>query len=249
MEFRSIHTLETAENVHIKVELAGLANRVFAFGIDGLLMLALTGIIMILSFILSAAKASQELGSTLTPLASFVVFFGYHLFQEWLWNGKTVGKALFKIRVVRDNGQPIGFWEAFGRNLLRVVDVYMSGIGLLVMMFNRSEKRCGDFVAGTIVINDQPVAKPGQSTLSVRTAAFEEPSSPEANPAALGLRMTHEEGELLKAYRQRRGRLFAESRQVLGAALRQYFSERWHQPVTSDAELDLLAEQAEASQR
>jgi uncharacterized RDD family membrane protein YckC len=244
MEFRSIHTLETAENVHIKVELAGLANRVFAFGVDGLLMLALTGLVLIFSLIFSVVKVSQELGSTVTPLAMFVVFFGYHLFQEWLWNGKTVGKAIFKIRVVRNNGQPIGFWEAFGRNLLRVVDVYMSGVGLLVMMFNRSEKRCGDFVAGTIVINDQPVVKLGQTT-QPPIVTPSEPSAIEASPA-LGLRLTPEESELLKAYRHRRQRLFAESRQVLGHALCQYFSQRWRQPVTSDAELDALAQQAEA---
>lgn len=250
MEFRSIHTLETAENVHIKVELAGLANRVFAFGVDALLMFSLMGVVMIISFVLNAVNHSPEWGNTFTPLAMFIVFFGYNLFQEWLWNGKTVGKAIFGIRVVRNNGQPIGFWEAFGRNLLRVVDVYLSGVGLLVMMFNRSEKRCGDFVAGTIVINDLRVVKLGQSTLSPRTASPEDApleNGAEQSAAAVGLRITPEEAELLKAYRSRRQQLFAEPRQVLGKALWQYFSQRWHQPVTSDAELDELAAQAGAS--
>jgi uncharacterized RDD family membrane protein YckC len=251
MEFRSIHTLETAENVHIKVELAGLANRVFAFGLDSLLMSMLMGCVFLVSLVLSAVNHSQEWGNTVTPLGMFVMFFGYHLFQEWLWNGKTVGKAVFSIRVVRDNGQPIGFWEAFGRNLLRVVDVYLSGVGLLVMMFNRSEKRAGDFVAGTIVINDLSLAKPGQFPLPPRLTVTQGAPLEALEPAEaiVGLRISPEEAELLNAYRSRRPHLFAEPRLLLGKALWQYFSQRWRQPVTSDAELDQLAAQAEASLR
>jgi len=241
MEFRSIHTLETAENVHIKVELAGIANRVFAFFIDMLIMLGLLGGVMVLTFILTSARGGQELGRTVMPIGLFVVFFGYHLFQEWLWNGKTLGKAIFNIRVVRNNGQPIGFWESFGRNLLRVVDVYTSGVGLLVMMFNRGEKRCGDLVAGTMVINDQAVAKPGQHSLLL-----------DAEPVALSLengalRVTEEEAELLAAFRVRRNGFLVSARRLLSQAMRQYFSQRWHQPVETEEALDRLADQATAS--
>ena len=252
MEFRSIHTLETAENVHIKVELAGLANRVFAFALDALIMMGLLGLVVIGALLVSAVNHSSEWSSTLIPLGIFVVFFGYNLFQEWLWNGKTVGKVVFHIRVVRDNGQPIGFWEAFGRNLLRVVDVYLSGLGLLVMMFNASEKRCGDFVAGTIVINDLAVLKPGSPILPANVLSSAEPETSVGgieNPAAVGLRLTPEEAELLKAYRSRRSKWFAWPREVLGRALGQYFGERWHQPLRSEAELDHWADLAEANLR
>jgi uncharacterized RDD family membrane protein YckC len=242
MEFRSIHTLETAENVRIKVELAGLANRVFAFALDGMIMLGLLGGVMILTAILTATRSSQELGRTVMPLGIFVVFFGYHLFQEWLWNGKTLGKAALRIRVVRNNGQPIGFWESFGRNLLRVVDVYTSGVGLLVMMFNRSEKRCGDFVAGTIVINDQPVTRPGQPTLFPASPSVETPAIDSAGEMA-GLRLSDEEAALLRAFQRRRQRFLKPSRDVLSKAFQRYFSQRWHQPVDSEETLDQLLEQ------
>ncbi len=233
MEFRSIHTIETAENVHIKVELAGLASRVFAFGIDAMLMLALMGVVIALLSLWSYAQGVPEISKTGIPLATFVIFFGFNLFQEWLWNGRTVGKAFLGIRVVRDNGQPIGFWEAFGRNLLRVLDVYVSGIGLLCMMFNRREKRFGDFIAGTVVIQDQRIARPG---------GYREPL-PEAEmplngPELAPIRMTAEEAELLSAFQARREEWFPEARKRLGAALCRYFAERWHQPVESEGELD-----------
>jgi uncharacterized RDD family membrane protein YckC len=232
MEFRSIHTIETADNVHIKVELAGLASRVFAFGIDSMVMLILMGLVLTVFSALSLARFSPEIAKTGIPLGLFIVFFGYHLFQEWLWNGKTVGKSVFNIRVLRDNGQPIGFWESVGRNLLRVLDVYLSGIGLLCMMFNRNEKRFGDFVAGTIVVNDQPVSKPGKPI-----------SQPDASlefiPVETSIiRITPEEVELLSAYRARRRGLLADARKTLSNAFCRYFTERWHVSVESEADLD-----------
>jgi len=241
MELRSIYTLETAENVHIKVELAGLANRVFAFVLDALLMFGLLGAVMLLVLIMGVVKGSQELIRTAMPVALFVVFFGYHLFQEWLWNGKTVGKVVFKIRVVRNNGQPIGFWESFGRNLLRVVDVYSSGVGLLVMMFNRSEKRCGDFVAGTIVINDQPVTKPGAKIIPPAQSA-PQISSLDSALAMLGSRLTAEETELLQAYQTRRKHFLKPARELLSQAVCRYFSYRLHQSIHSDEDLDRMLE-------
>lgn len=242
MEFRSIHTLKTAENVQLHVELAGLANRVFAFAVDFCIMGLLMGLSTLFFSMANFTQTAPELFKTLSPLILFILFFGYHLFQEWLWNGRTVGKAFFKIRVVRNNGQPIGFWEAFGRNLFRVVDVYLSGIGLLCMMFNRSEKRFGDWIAGTIVINDHPLSKPVRPTSDLSgvletgpDSASQQHNAPDTMP-----HITHEERELLMAFFQRKNKLFTESRTQLQQALCQYFSERLHATITTEADLEAL---------
>jgi hypothetical protein len=165
------------------------------------------------------------------PIAMFVVFFGYHLFQEWLWSGKTIGKILFGIRVVRDNGQAIGFWEAFGRNLLRVVDVYLSGIGLLVLLFNRDEKRLGDFLSGTIVISQARVSRP-------RRPRPDGLPSNEANGSASGL--SPEEFELLSAFQARKRQWLPAARQRMMSALEHYLSERLQRSVEGEAALDAL---------
>lgn len=235
MEIRSLYTIETAENVHIKVELAGLAARIFAFAIDAVLMGIVTAIVVGLFALWAYMAKSEEIAKTAMPIGSFVVFFGYHLFQEWLWNGRTVGKSLFHIRVVRNNGQPIGFWESLGRNLLRLVDVYASGIGLLCMMFNRGEKRFGDFVGGTMVINDAKFLKPTYTALEADTVLETEQMSEFA-----GLRISAEEAELLKSYQSRRNRLLKASRQELTHALSDYFSVKLNQTVSNEADLDAV---------
>ena len=43
----------------------------------------------------------------------FLLFAGYFVLFEWLWNGQTPGKRLLKLRVLREDGRPITFWEAF----------------------------------------------------------------------------------------------------------------------------------------
>jgi uncharacterized RDD family membrane protein YckC len=208
-------------------------------------MMVLMGLVFLLFTILSYTQASAEIAKTGIPLGLFIVLFGYHLFQEWLWNGKTIGKAIFNIRVVRNNGQPIGFWESMGRNLLRILDVYVSGIGLLCMMFNRSEKRFGDYVAGTIVINDQPVYKPAWQRVEIES----EQQALSTEPSVI--RMTAEEAALLRAYQARRNNLLTAARAEFANALYHYFSERWHTTVASDQDLDAHLEtyQQQLSQR
>ncbi len=233
MEIRSLHTIETAENVHIKVELAGLASRLFACLLDGLVMAVLSGLVMGFFTVWAFLQKNDEIAKTGVPLGLFAVFFGYHLFLEWLWNGRTLGKAILNIRVVRNNGQAIGFWESLGRNLLRLVDVYASGIGLLCMMFNRSEKRFGDFVAGTIVINDNKIRKPVYRPVNTVADTDEETGFE-------GLRITAEEAELLKGYQSRRAKLIRASRQQLADALSVYFSDRLQRPIVGEPALDEL---------
>jgi uncharacterized RDD family membrane protein YckC len=210
--------------------------------------------LMTLLFILPfGLQGIPELGKTLIPLGAFIIFFGYHLFSEWLWNGKTLGKNCFSIRVVRDDGQPIGFWEALGRNLLRVVDVYASGIGLVCMLINPQEKRFGDLLTGTIVINDQPIHRPVYTTLDELQQERErllqadgttpEPEAPVSDTDALDVRrLSAEEAEFINAYLGRCDDLMPDSRQTLLDTLCLYLSERLHQPFNTESELeDLLA--------
>lgn len=232
MEIRSLHTIETAENIHLKVELAGLASRVFAFLIDAGMMGVLSALVLGLFAFWGYLQKNEQIAKTGIPLGMFIVFFGYHLFQEWLWNGRTLGKMLLHIRVVRNNGQPIGFWESVGRNLLRILDVYASGVGLLCMMFNRSEKRFGDFVAGTIVINDQKIVKPAYRVTEQEAGQLDRHT----------VRITAEEAELLKTYQARRQDFTIEARRELAQSLSEYFSAKLRQPIQSEAELDAALE-------
>ncbi len=237
MDIRSIHLIKTAENVDIEVELAGAASRLYAFLIDALVMFTLMAILTLglgLSF-----TFTSEIFKTAVPISTLLVFFGFHMVQEWLFNGKTIGKNMLSIRVVRNNGQPIGFWEAFGRNLLRTVDVYFSGIGLLVMMISKQEKRFGDYLAGTLVINDQAITKPRWLLKA----------GPEQNTLSEGsITLSGEETELLNAYLSRRKKLFKTTQKLLNTELQTYFAKRLNKSPEESQTPDFLERLYQESQ-
>ena len=60
-----------------------------------------------------------------------------------------------RLRVVRDDGAPVGWLGAFVRNLLRTVDMLPFGyaIGIASGLLDPWGRRLGDVVAGTVVIH------------------------------------------------------------------------------------------------
>ncbi len=227
MDIRSLHTIETAEHSFVEIELAGVGNRIFAMLIDLFLMGILWVIVLVVMLFLSRqGKILAEIGQTVFYLGSFFTMFGVQFLQEWLWNGQTVGKYLLNIRVVRNQGEPIGFWEAFGRNLFRIIDVWGSAVGLLPMMFSRREKRFGDFIASTLVINNQKI---GRIPVSKKWhVPIDRPELEATEPFLLNLskHLTPEEFDTLHHYLVRKKRLFKDAQNTLENDFRIYFKNR-----------------------
>ncbi len=90
-----------------------------------------------------------------------ILFSGYFILFEWLWNGQTPGKRLLKLRVIREDGRPITLWEALARNLLRIFDAVpgfflpVYSIGLITIFASRRDQRIGDVFAGTVVVRER----------------------------------------------------------------------------------------------
>ena len=76
---------------------------------------------------------------------------------ESLNNGQTIGKALFRIKAIRQNGSKINFSTSIIRHLLAFVDYFpvIGLIGVLVAASNKNKQRVGDMVAKTIVVDVQ----------------------------------------------------------------------------------------------
>jgi uncharacterized RDD family membrane protein YckC len=87
----------------------------------------------------------------------FFVYYGYFVLFESIWNGQTPGKRIIRIRVIKDDGRPIGAIESVGRNLLRIVDQlpFLYAIGIASVLLSNKSKRLGDFVAGTMVVHER----------------------------------------------------------------------------------------------
>ncbi|MGJ3248123.1 MAG: RDD family protein [Elainellaceae cyanobacterium] len=167
MQFLNHFTVQTPESVELEFTLAGLGNRSLAAVIDyALWSLTISILVTLLSRSdwlierlfdwVGNTDAIELWFSALLILISFVVYVGYYGVFETIWRGQTPGKRLAKIRVIRDDGRPIGIFQATLRSLLRPIDEFPPFyIGAFLIFFNRREKRIGDIVAGTIVIQEK----------------------------------------------------------------------------------------------
>jgi len=69
-----------------------------------------------------------------------------------LWHGRTPGKFLMRIRVVKINGTPLTFFDAFIRQGGYVAGVAMGMIGFLKILWEPNRQAVEDRIAGTVVI-------------------------------------------------------------------------------------------------
>jgi len=162
--------IETPERVPLHFALASIGNRFIACAIDHALQ-ALTIILMALAFTLIANYSSLSDQFSNAPnwvkavliLIVFLIISGYFAFFEWIWNGQTPGKRWLKLRVIREDGRPVTFWEASVRNLLRTVDMMPApfySLGLISVFISLSDQRIGDMVAGTVVVREREAEAP-----------------------------------------------------------------------------------------
>jgi hypothetical protein len=72
-----------------------------------------------------------------------------------LFNGRTLGKLLLKMRVVKVDGSPVHWSNYLVRWMLRLVDIwiFLGAIGILSILFSEKRQRLGDAAAGTVVIS------------------------------------------------------------------------------------------------
>jgi uncharacterized RDD family membrane protein YckC len=70
--------------------------------------------------------------------------------------GQTPGKLILRLRVLKENGLPIGYKEAFLRRLSYYFEFLP--VDALFILFNPRRQRAMDIVARTIVIKESPSA-------------------------------------------------------------------------------------------
>ena len=164
MKFFNEIRLRTPESVELEFSLSGIGSRAYALFVDyTLLGLTIAGFLFLWSIVsyqlVQYFPSAPGLGSWLVAipvLLCFVIFVGYFVFFETLWQGQTPGKRLAQIRVIRDDGRPIALPQATLRALLRTFDdLSFFVVGFLLIVVGKKEKRLGDWVAGTVVIQEQ----------------------------------------------------------------------------------------------
>jgi len=153
-------TIATAEGVLFRLPLAGPASRLYAMLLDTVIVLgAVNGVGMLVYWIFSKAPG---FGVMVITLAEFAIGFSYSALLEGFWNGQTIGKRLFHLRVIDQDGLPLRMEQAWVRNLMRVFDAlpFAYLVGGLSVLSSPQMQRFGDRVAGTLVIRQTPLAAP-----------------------------------------------------------------------------------------
>lgn len=145
--------IETAQNVNIAQNVGGIGERVLAFVVDYF-------IIFLYIILVSIAIAALEFDSDYLFMVYMTVglpIFVYSLLWETFWNGRSPGKALLQLRVVKLDGSKPSFSNFFIRWLLRIIDISLTSgaLALVTILLNGKGQRLGDIAAATTVITEK----------------------------------------------------------------------------------------------
>ena len=156
--------LVTGEAVALDLRPAALPSRLVAGAVDAALQLVVLAVVGGLATAVSFDVSDAAAGA-LGLLVVVLVLIVYPVTFETLLRGRTPGKAAMGLRVVRDDGGPIGFRQALVRGL---AGAFLERPGLTffvgavaTMSLNAHSKRIGDLLAGTVVLQERVTARGG----------------------------------------------------------------------------------------
>lgn len=145
--------IETAQNISIDQHTSHLGDRMLAFIVDTLVIVIYYVLMIWLLLALDVDPGDQWAIFMVVGLPAFL----YYLILETFMDGKTIGKHLMKLRVVRLDGSKPDFSSYFIRWILRIVDVSISsgGVAVFTILMRGKGQRVGDIAAGTTVISEK----------------------------------------------------------------------------------------------
>jgi uncharacterized RDD family membrane protein YckC len=162
--------IETPERVPLHFALASTGNRFLACAFDHFLQVLVIGFLGLsvmwwvgFSDVGGWARNAPKWVLALLIVAVFVLWSGYFVLFEWWWSGQTPGKRWLRLRVIREDGRPVTFWEATARNLVRILDMEplpFYSVGLVSVFISTRDQRLGDLVAGTVVVREREAQAP-----------------------------------------------------------------------------------------
>lgn len=165
------------EAVPIRLEIASGGARFGAQALD--ILITFGGLFLLFWALIWANVLDWSMLATLFFLLVFLIRVPYYILSELVWNGRTIGKRIVRIKVISADGQRLTPHQIVARNLMKEVEVFMPATTLLsgsfqsgwvglaltlwmvlvlcVPLFNKRRQRLGDMIAGTLVV-DQPTA-------------------------------------------------------------------------------------------
>jgi len=149
--------INTTQNVVIDYEVASSGERILARLLDLAFFAAYTVLMyVIFGKLLSTFSGSlqTEIGTAIFLLIPIPVI-TYTLWCETLFNGRSFGKMILGLKVVKTDGTPAGLGDFAFRWITRLLEGetgIFTALALPVALISNKSQRIGDMIAGTIVI-------------------------------------------------------------------------------------------------
>lgn len=226
------YKLDTPEVITINYGIAGIGTRFLAAAIDSLVWVLLIIVLIAGAIALGTfGEIARNVAWILFGTLSFLIVYGYYILFETFWQGQTPGKRVLKIRVLRTTGHPIGFVDAFVRNVVRIVDFLPSfyGVGVVTMFISRESRRLGDYAAGTIVVKEQAPVKIDQIAAGSRPALLPQAALGAIDPDELGWNLralTADDLMLMRLFLERARQLPPNATRTIGQELAERIANR-----------------------
>lgn len=173
-----IHRLPTPEGLTLPFRVATAGDRLGAFLIDFAIIVFATLAVVVPAVLLAPTPFFGPLGLAVALLASLFFRNFYFIACEVRWNGVTPGKRRLGLRVISRDGGPLTTDAVFARNLTRELELFLPLAALLapetllpgspgwaqlagsawifafalLPLAGKDRLRCGDLVAGTLVV-------------------------------------------------------------------------------------------------
>ncbi|HJV91552.1 MAG TPA: RDD family protein [Holophagaceae bacterium] len=199
----TVRTVETPEGVELHLRPAGPVARGLALLVDQAVIWG--GLVAVLAVLALLGEA----GFGIWLILLFFTQWLYPVAFEVLGSGRTLGKRMMHLRVLKADGTPVDWGTSLLRNLLRFVDGLPFGytVGLIAVLLTRDFQRVGDLVAGTLVVHEP---EPSRKHLLTEGEAVAPPPGLTVDEQACLLAFGERSGTLTAARAQELGDLLAE---------------------------------------
>ncbi len=142
-------SIQTTQNIAINYKLAGLGDRILAFVLDTLIIIAY---VLVAMYIFRLGSTQVQMPTALEVLIGIGAYL-YFLISEVTLDGQTLGKKALKIRVVKLDGSKPSFGAYLLRWIMLPIDYSMTGgVAMVSIILTKRGQRIGDLLAGTTVV-------------------------------------------------------------------------------------------------
>ena len=138
--------ISTTQNIDLEYKIAGVGDRILAYGFDLLVLISWT--------VIWSIVIMQTGGYKLWHIIFTIPLMFYTLVSELFLNGQTFGKMVLKIKVAKLDGSELTLGNCLIRWMLRIIDVWIfsGSVAIISIVASNRSQRLGDLATGTTVV-------------------------------------------------------------------------------------------------